>query len=212
MMKWEQELKREFPLHQWYLAVKHNGKSSACVDHWENAQKILHRWYLTPLRIHKMNLSIQPLCWWKCNNTGNHLHILWSCKVIKSFWKDLTSIIQDVTNTTSTSNPALALLSLGIENFPPMARKIVIHILFAARISLAREWRSQTPPKIEAVISRVNAHYTMEKMLAYKERRAPAFHKNWEIWRFSRYASSLVTIDVCLITHETYTKHPTIWW
>lgn len=189
-MKWEQELKIEFSLHQWHLAVKYNGKSSACVDHWENAQKILHRWYLTPLRIHKMNPSIPPLCWQNCINTGNLLHILWSCKVIESFWKDVISIIQDITNTTSTSNPALSLLSLGIENFPPMARKVVIHILSAARISLAREWRSQSPPKIEEVISRINTHYTMEKMLAYKERRASAFHKYWEIWRSSHYASS----------------------
>lgn len=148
MMKWEQELKREFPLHQWHLAVKYNGKSSACVDHWEIAQKILHRWCLIPLRIHKMNPSIPPLCWWNCNNTGNLLHIPWSCKVIECFWKDVASIIQDITNTTSTPNPALVLLSLGIENFPPMMRNFVIHIQFAARISLASEWRSQSPKKL----------------------------------------------------------------
>lgn len=94
----------------------------------------------------------------------------------------MSSLIQNSSGITVTLDPALALLSIDIENFPPLMRKMVTYIVFAARISLAREWRSQSPPKIEEVISRVNAQYTMEKLLAYKERRALVFHRQWKKW------------------------------
>lgn len=88
-----------------------------------------------------------------------------------------------------------------IENFPPLTRKVVIHILFAVRTSIAKEWHSKSPPNIEEVLSTVNAQYTMEKWLAYTEQRAPAFHKHWGVWRASKYASShlwyLTSLYVC---------------
>lgn len=192
MMKWEFELQKEFSMPQWHEAIKYNHKSSACVDHWDNAQKLLHRWYITPHRLNKMNPSITPLCWRNCQAIGNILHIFWNCTTIKPFWQKIQSLIRKVTSSDCTINPALALLSLGIENYPPLRRKVVTHILFAARIAIAKEWRSTSPPKIAEVISRVNAQYTMEKILAYTERRTPSFHKHWETWSSSKYASSHV--------------------
>lgn len=155
MHKWERNLQREYPLHQWHIAIRYNSKSSSCMDHWDNAQKLLHRWYLTPSRLNKMKPSILALCWRECLSTGNLLHIFWSCKNIQPFWEEVQSLIYNVTNTHLKLEPALTLLSLGIE--APLMRKVVVHILFVARISIAKEWLSLAPPKIEEVISRVNA-------------------------------------------------------
>lgn len=54
MVKWEQELQTEFTLRQWQMAIQYSSKSSACVDHWDNAEKIFHRCHLTPFT-HKQN-------------------------------------------------------------------------------------------------------------------------------------------------------------
>lgn len=84
-------------------------------------------------------------------------------------------LLQEITGHKCALTPSLALLSLGIEQFPPL-RKVVIHILFATRITLEKEWRSKTSPKIEDVVSRKNTQKN-----AYKEGRAMVFHKYWDI-------------------------------
>lgn len=137
-----------------------------------------------------MNPKTSPLCWRDCYGTGNLLHILWNRGVIRPFWDEVSSLIQEITGHKCTLTPSLALQSLGVEQFPPLTRKVVIRILFATCITLAKGWRSKTSPKIEEVISRMNAQYTVEKLFAYKEGRALGFHKYWDIWRNPSKASS----------------------
>lgn len=182
MHKWEIELQKSFTLPQWLTAIKYNSTSSACVDHWDNSHKILHRWYITPMRLHTMNSTLSPLCWRNCHINGNLLHVMWHCKVLKKIWTDVFSLISDTTNSQCNPSPELALLCLEIDSFPYTHRKVVVHILFAARISIAAKWNSTTPPDIKEVIERVKSQSLMESMLAYKEGRAHTYHKFWDIW------------------------------
>lgn len=182
MVKWEYDLNHSFPMVQWLEAFKANCRSSACVDHWDNAQKILHRYYMTPTRLHKMDSTISPLCWRDCQEMGNLTHVFWYCPMIQPLWQAVFSLISHITGKDCASNPALALLSIGINEFPPQSRTVTAHILFATRIALAKLWRSPSPPHLEEIKNRVNLHCEMERMLAYKERRATAFHKKWDTW------------------------------
>lgn len=180
MHKWEAEWQRSFTLPQWLTAIKFNCTSSACVDHWDNSHKILHRWYITPMRLHTMDSILSPLCWRDChNNNGNLLHVMWHCKVLKDFWTDVFSLISDTTKSQCTPCPELC---LGIDSFPYRHRKVMIHILYAARISISAKWKSTTPPSIKEVIDRFNSQSLMERMLAYKEDRVHIYHKFWDIW------------------------------
>lgn len=51
MIKWEKELSLTFTGEQWHKAMLINSKASSCVEHLNNAKKILNRWYLTPFLI-----------------------------------------------------------------------------------------------------------------------------------------------------------------
>lgn len=115
MIKWERDLQKEFTLPQWRLIIQYNSRSSACIDHWDNTQKLLHRWYLAPLRISKMDPNTSPMCWRDCSSTGNLLHILWSCVVIRPFLDKGYNLFPKTTGYRCALTPSLALLSLGIE-------------------------------------------------------------------------------------------------
>lgn len=182
MLKWEKDLTLSFSVAQWLAAFKANAKSSACVDHWDNAQKILHRYYMTPHRLNTIDKNMSPLCWRECRQAGNLLHVLWDCPIIHSLWKQIASIISTLTGSIYDINPALALLSVGIDQFRADCRTIIAHLLFATRITLAKHWRSTSPPTIGEIKHRVNYHYEMEKLLAYKEHKASSFHYKWDKW------------------------------
>lgn len=51
MIKWETELSLTFSWEQWHNSMIINGRASSCVEHWDNVQKILNRWYLTPYTV-----------------------------------------------------------------------------------------------------------------------------------------------------------------
>lgn len=137
---------------------------------------------MTPSRLHAMDPSISPLCWRECKEKGNLSHVLWECSKIQPLWKEVFSLISRITGVSCSSDPALALLSLGINNFPLHSRTVAAHILFATRIAIASNWRSLTIPSLSEIYQRVHSQGEMERMLAYKERRATLFHKKWDVW------------------------------
>ena len=85
MVKWEKDLNGNFSWDQWKKSFQIINKASSCIEHWDNAQKITNRWYLTPYRLSKIYPTTSDMCW-RCNEqTGNLLHTLWSCKTLRSF-------------------------------------------------------------------------------------------------------------------------------
>lgn len=71
-----------------------------------------------------------------------------------------------MTKTQVPLDPALALLSLGIDNFPASLRSTITHLLLAARLSIKRKWKDSRPPSVIEVIDLTNPHNTYERMLA----------------------------------------------
>lgn len=52
MVTWETDLNQTFTLKQWQCAIAANKRAFSCIDHWNNTQKVIHRWYMTPMRLH----------------------------------------------------------------------------------------------------------------------------------------------------------------
>lgn len=50
MIKWEKDLSPNFKWEQWQKALSITSKASSCIEHWDNLQRILNRWNLTPYR------------------------------------------------------------------------------------------------------------------------------------------------------------------
>lgn len=182
MIKWEIELSKSIPLSQWLRAFKANASSSSCVNHWDNAQKILHRYYMTPHRLHQIDSTLSPLCWRGCGETGNLIHVFWSCPAIQPLWKEISSLISKMVGNDYEITSALALLSISIEDFPMTDRTPISHLFFATRMVVAKKWRSLTPPTLGETIHTVNFQFVVETMLAYKELKAAIFQNKWRKW------------------------------
>lgn len=144
-------------------ALTNNISTSHCVNHWDNALKIQYRSYLTLFKLSKWHSDASPLCWRQCVSIGNFLHILWTCKSLKSFWNSVFSFISQVTGMLTTLSPHLALLGLTIDSFPIQYKTIVSHIFIAAKLTITSAWKSSKALNALEVIRRVNSHYFFEK-------------------------------------------------
>lgn len=85
MVKWEADLGKRFSVLQWSKAIHQVHHSSTCANHKERYQKLLTRWYFTPLRLTKAYASASPYCWRSCGSVGSLLHIFWSCPSLVLF-------------------------------------------------------------------------------------------------------------------------------
>lgn len=133
-----------------------------------------------PMRLHIFYPNASELCWRKCQHRGNILHTLWRCHNLNCFWKGISQLISEVSGTQFSLTPALALLSLGSKLFPPAVWTVVLHILFAACIAIAQEWKSKIAPTVESVIARVNTLCHFEKLIAHKDHMAHIYQKKWD--------------------------------
>ena len=182
MIKWEKDLSQTFTWEEWQKAIHINSSSSACVEHWENAQKILNRWYLTPYRLSKIFPSSSPICWRCESHTGNLLHTLWDCKTLSSFWNNVSSFIASFTGNLKILTPELALLGLNLDVYPPQFRTIVANFLTAARLTITKLWKSTLAPNLSDVVQRLNTQAHYELMLAHRKGTISKFIKNWNEW------------------------------
>ena len=182
MLKWEKDLDQIFSPTQWIKAFQTISKSSSCIEHWDNAQKIINRWYLTPYKLSKIYPTASDICW-KCNEqTGNLLHTLWSCKTLKSFWNSISSFIANLTGNLTKLTPTNALLGIDLDKYPTLYRTIVLHILIASRITVASLWKSADAPNLPMVITRLNTQAQLELLLAYKNDSIIPYRRKWKMW------------------------------
>lgn len=57
--------------------------------------KIVQRYYWTPVRLNRLGIMNNSLCW-KCqNDNGTLIHCLWECPIIKRFWMVVVRILSD---------------------------------------------------------------------------------------------------------------------
>lgn len=118
LSKWAEELNIVTP-DKWSWAFKHTFTALYCSNQWESFQKTEHRWYLTPYCLSKFFPGHPSTCWRCCGSNGIMTHILWFCRSISSYWKQRFTLISTISQTTTTPNPLLALVHIGIEKFPP---------------------------------------------------------------------------------------------
>lgn len=115
-------------------------------------------------------------------NAGHLLHMFWHCPCIKSLWNQVFQLISSLTGILTPPNPALGILHLGIEKFPPHFRSVVTHILLETRNLLLRHWKDTTSTNLSDVVQAVNNNYTFERLLAINAMHSKMFDRKWLIW------------------------------
>lgn len=180
--KWEIDLNHEFTDNQWHQAFKSTYKATKCAALWELAQKISLRWYMTPARITSINPQVPNICW-RCNSSpGDLLHIFWSCHLLKTYWDSIFQLISNITHIKTPPSPALAILNLTIEDLPHPFRIVTTHILMAAKLNIARHWKSDTSLTLTQVVDLVSLHYSYEHTSASDTNHYKKIQSSWQPW------------------------------
>jgi len=71
------------------MAEKHLKKCSKSLLIREMLIKTTLKFYLTPIRIVKIKISVESTCWRECGERGTLLHCLWDRKLIWLLWKSI---------------------------------------------------------------------------------------------------------------------------
>lgn len=144
---------------------------------------MIHRAYLTPLRLSKYREGQSTMCI-ICNQaTGTFFHLLWQCPQIQAYWVQVVRFLHDTMGSPVTLQPKLCLL--GILSDPEINKfqKVFVHeTLFSARKVIARAWMRPNPPEFPHWLAEVNNTLPYKKLI-YIHRGCPLkYEQIWDRW------------------------------
>ena len=164
---WQRDLGREIDSDRWERIVADCGKYVREVRSKLTQYNVLHRYYYTPSRLHRMKLQGDDLCW-KCKEeTGTLLHCMWDCVLIKPFWTQILIILSNWLRSKIPSCPELCLL--GDRSQLPQISKchfsvISVGVATACRIIL-RHWKALESPQVKEWVYAMTETASYESML-----------------------------------------------
>lgn len=109
---------------------------------------IIHKAYLTPLRMTKIQRTFNPLCPGCLAVPGIFYHLIWSCPNIQTYWTQVIRFLHhDTMGSPVVLDPKLCLLVLlpdvEIDKYQTV---FIYETLFLARKVVARLWMQAAPP------------------------------------------------------------------
>ena len=87
--KCTEDMNRYFSKENFQMADRYMKRWSKLVVIREIQIKTIMRYYLTPVRMAKINNSGNNRCWWGCGERGILLHCWWECKMVQALWKSI---------------------------------------------------------------------------------------------------------------------------
>lgn len=108
---WEKDLGCSWTKEEWLEMLSSNGKYVREMKGKFTQYKIMHRFYWTPLRLHRMRLLENDRCL-KCQREmGTLLHCMWECRNIHLFWMKVLECLCNWLGEELPVSPTLCLLA-----------------------------------------------------------------------------------------------------
>lgn len=112
---------------------------------------------LLPLGCIKWDPPMSSDCWHCSHTLGDFIHVFWSCPVIKVYWTQILSVINDLLGISVAPSPHICLLGLVEELVPRVVERTLIGLLlFYARKMITLCWKKQAPPSLSLWKTHVN--------------------------------------------------------
>uniref|UniRef100_R4GCU0 Reverse transcriptase domain-containing protein n=1 Tax=Anolis carolinensis TaxID=28377 RepID=R4GCU0_ANOCA len=184
MINWARNIGRPIKFDEWELIWNKKLKYTYAWDLKENWLKIFHRWYMTPKKLATMYKNYGNRCW-KCKtHEGSFYHQWWSCEKVQKFWRTIHEEAQKILDKKFLIKPELYLLGIVDTSIGWSTNddKLFIYISTAARITLAKQWKSEQIPELEQWMEKIDEIKNMDKLTWYlKETRGKPIKKtNWD--------------------------------
>uniref|UniRef100_A0A803T714 Reverse transcriptase domain-containing protein n=1 Tax=Anolis carolinensis TaxID=28377 RepID=A0A803T714_ANOCA len=150
MTKWAREIGHTIMLSEWENIWKKNQKLIYATELRENWFKVFYRWYLTPARLAKFNKDKRDGKCWKCQKyNGDFMHMWWGCKRIKKFWQEIKKEMEKILQIKFNIKPEYFLLGMVDFQMDFNTEKLFTYMITAARICIAKLWKTQETPTFE---------------------------------------------------------------
>lgn len=88
---------------------------------------ILHRAYLTPLRIARYKRDNPSTCHLCHIESGTFFHLIWACPRIQGFWKQVVDFLHDTMGSPLTLDPKHCVLGIFPDQYIDRFTKIFLH-------------------------------------------------------------------------------------
>uniref|UniRef100_A0A670K7G8 Reverse transcriptase domain-containing protein n=1 Tax=Podarcis muralis TaxID=64176 RepID=A0A670K7G8_PODMU len=149
MIKWAQDIGYNIMFEDWERLWTTGLNFTACNALKENVMKMIYRWYMTPVKLAKIYHSSDNKCW-KCKeNEGTFFHLWWTCPRVRAFWEMIYNELKKVFKYTFTKKPEAFLLGIVGQNVLKKDRTFFMYATMAARILIAKNWKTQDLPTLE---------------------------------------------------------------
>uniref|UniRef100_A0A670HYM7 Reverse transcriptase domain-containing protein n=1 Tax=Podarcis muralis TaxID=64176 RepID=A0A670HYM7_PODMU len=164
MIKWAQDIGHDIMFADWEQLWTTGIKFTACTALKENIMKMIYRWYMTPVKLAKIYHLPNNKCW-KCNETeGTFYHLWWTCPKIKAYWEMIYNEIKKVLKWTFAKKPEAFLLGMVGQLVPKRDKTFFMYATTAARILLAKYWKTQELPTLEEWQTKVTEYMGLAEM------------------------------------------------
>ena len=136
------------------------------------------RYYLTPMRMGKINKTGNNKCWRGCGERGTLLHCWWECELLQPLWKTV-EVPQRVKN-----RSALWPSNCTAGDLPQRYRcketlGTCTPMFLAAMSTIAKLWKEPRCPSEDEWIKKMWFMYTMEYYSAIRNDKDPLFALTW---------------------------------
>ena len=122
------------------MAEKHQRKCLTSLAIREIQIKTTLRFYLTPVRLEKIQNSDDSRCWRGCRERGTLLHCWWGCKLIQPLWKSAWRFLREL-DIVLPEGPAIPLLGIYLRDTPIYNKDTCTPMFIAAIFIIARSWK-----------------------------------------------------------------------
>lgn len=124
--------------------------------------KLVSRWYMTPVRIHRFHQDRTSLCWRKCGQIATIIHIWWECPIIMEYWKEVLNNIKEITGEEIEQNIWTCLFHIYNKPKKQYRKSIIPNLLNAAKALIPKNWLKSGKPDIRNWLKEIDYHYKME--------------------------------------------------
>uniref|UniRef100_A0A670JTK1 Reverse transcriptase domain-containing protein n=1 Tax=Podarcis muralis TaxID=64176 RepID=A0A670JTK1_PODMU len=194
MIKWAQDIGHDIMFDDWEQLWNTGIKFTACNALRENIMKMIYRWYMTPVKLAKIYHLPSNKCW-KCNEIeGTFYHLWWTCPKVKAYWEMIYNEIKKVLKWTFLKKPEAFLLGMVGQLVPRKDKNFFMYATTAARILLAKYWKTQQLPTLEEWQAKVTEYMGMAEMTGrIRDQGRETVEEDWK--KFKKYLKDCCKID-----------------
>ena len=179
---WQKDLGCDLSEQDWLNILSNTGKHMREAKGKFIQYKIIHRFYFTPSKLHRMGLIGNHLCW-KCQSeTGTFFHMIWGCKLVYPFWEKVVNHVSKWLGVAVPVSPRLCLLGDQTEmlNIPKHERGVLKVGMVTAARTILREWKSTVAPDVKKWMEMMSEVASYEHMLAKINNEEEHVRRAWE--------------------------------